>query len=116
VTSLNKGYLPPWVTLANGTDNTTISYPATGLLVLNTGKNAGLVSGYYFWNGVVWAMIATASGVFTRVNGTSSGNAGGGGVTETFNLNIPLNGGVTQQSVNITPKSLSFNTFIYLGY
>jgi hypothetical protein len=59
---------------------------------------------------------STASGVFTRVNGTSWGNASGGGVTETFNLSIPLNGGVTQQSINITPKSLSVNTFIYLGY
>lgn len=59
---------------------------------------------------------ASASGVFTRVNGSSWGNAGGGGGTETFNLSIPLNGGVTQQSVNITPKSLSVNTFIYLGY
>ena len=59
---------------------------------------------------------ASASGVFTRANGSSWGNAGGGGGTETFNLSIPLNGGVTQQSVNITPKSLSVNTFIYLGY
>jgi hypothetical protein len=59
---------------------------------------------------------ASASGVFTRVNGSSWGNAAGGGATETFNLSIPLNGGVTQQSVNITPKSLSVNTFIYLGY
>lgn len=59
---------------------------------------------------------ASASGVFTRVNGSSWGNASGGGNTETFNLNIPLNGGVTQQSVNITPKSLSVNTFIYLGF
>jgi hypothetical protein len=60
-------------------------------------------------------IIASASGVFSRVNGSSWGNAGGGGPTETFNLSIPLNGGVTQQNVNITPKSLSVNTFIYLG-
>jgi hypothetical protein len=60
--------------------------------------------------------IANASGVFSRVNGTSWGNASGGGVTESFNLNIPLNGGVTQQQINITPKSLSVNTFIYLGF
>ena len=58
---------------------------------------------------------STASGVFTRVNGTSSGNASGGGVTETFNLSIPLNGGVTQQSIDITPRRLIVNTFIYLG-
>jgi hypothetical protein len=61
-------------------------------------------------------IVASASGVFSRVNGSSWGNAGGGGSTETFNLSIPLNGGVTQQQLNITPKSLSVNTFIYLGY
>ena len=61
-------------------------------------------------------IIASASGVFSRVSGNSWGNASGGGSTETFNLNIPLNGGVTQQQINITPKSLSVNTFIYLGY
>ncbi len=60
-------------------------------------------------------IIAAASGVFSRVNGASWGNAGGGGNTETFNLSIPLNGGVTQQAINIAPKSLSVNTFIYLG-
>ncbi|MEN9655152.1 MAG: hypothetical protein RL311_60 [Bacteroidota bacterium] len=61
-------------------------------------------------------IVASASGVFSRVYGSSWGNAGGGGGTETFNLSIPLNGGVTQQQLNITPKSLSVNTFIYLGY
>ena len=58
---------------------------------------------------------SSASGVFSRVIGSSWGNANGGGNTETFNLSIKLNGGVTQQNVNITPKSLSVNTFIYLG-
>lgn len=59
---------------------------------------------------------SSASGVFTRYGGSSWGNAGGGGGTETFSLSIPLNGGVTQQTINITPKSLAVNTFIYLGY
>jgi hypothetical protein len=59
---------------------------------------------------------ASASGVFSRVNGTSSGNASGGGATNNLNLRIPLNGGVPQQVVNITPQSLSVNTFIYLGF
>lgn len=62
VTSTNKGFLPPRVTLTSGTDNTTIPSPATGLLVYNTGSNAGLVAGYYYWNGTSWATIATASG------------------------------------------------------
>ena len=62
------------------------------------------------------AVIASsATGVFTRTSGSSWGNAGGGGVTENFYLSIPLNGGVTQQSFDVTPRSLSINTFIYLG-
>ena len=62
VTSSNKGFLPPRVTLTSGTDNTTIPNPATGLLVYNTGSNVGLVAGYYYWNGSGWATIATATG------------------------------------------------------
>ena len=62
VYSDNKGFLPPRVTLTSTTDNTTIANPATGLLVYNTGNNAGLAAGYYFWNGGTWATIATAGG------------------------------------------------------
>jgi hypothetical protein len=62
VTSSNKGFLPPRVTLTSGSDNTTIPNPATGLLVYNTGNNVGLVAGYYYWNGSSWATIATATG------------------------------------------------------
>jgi hypothetical protein len=62
VYSDNKGFLPPRVTLISTTDNTTITNPATGLLVYNTGNNAGLAAGYYFWNGGTWATIATAGG------------------------------------------------------
>lgn len=62
VTSSNKGFLPPRVTLTSLTDNTTIPNPATGLLVYNTGNNVGLVAGYYYWNGSYWATIATATG------------------------------------------------------
>ena len=219
VSSNNKGFLPPRVTLTSATDNSTIPNPTRALLVYNTGGSPNLVAGYYYWNGSNWATIATAggntsnnfgdvktgfqatdhsgwiklngrlksslsstqqtqstalgigtnlpdasnaflvqngttigsvsgsnsitiaqnqlpnvtwtgsiidvahgaaiiaaaSGVFTRYNGSSWGNASGGGVTETFTLNIPLNGGVTQQAINTTPKSLSENSFIYLG-
>jgi len=62
VSSSNKGFLPPRVTLTSGTDNTTISNPAIGLLIYNTGNNAGLLAGYYFWNGSNWATIATSTG------------------------------------------------------
>lgn len=84
VNATNKGFLPPRVSLTSGTDNTTIPSPATGLLVYNTGNNAGLAAGYYYWNGGTWATIATAGGsgsvaaefgsafLSTNVNVTSS--------------------------------------------
>jgi hypothetical protein len=60
-------------------------------------------------------IVSSAAGLITNTPGSSWGNASGGGHTENFYLNIPLNGGVTQQALDITPKSLSVNTFIYLG-
>lgn len=91
VSASDKGFLPPRVTLTSGTDNTTISNPATGLLVYNTGYNSGLVAGYYYWNGSSWATIATASGsgVSTsilrgsRTSGQTSGLTNGGTVVFT---------------------------------
>ena len=62
ISSTNKGFLPPRLTLISSTDNTTIPNPAIGLLVFNTGNNVGLVAGYYYWNGTSWATIATATG------------------------------------------------------
>jgi hypothetical protein len=62
VSSNNKGFLPPRVTLTSSSDRSTISSPATGLLVYNTGNNNGLAAGYYYWNGAVWTTIATAGG------------------------------------------------------
>jgi hypothetical protein len=62
VSASNKGFLPPRVTLTGRTDNSTVTNPATGLLVYNTGSNPNLVAGYYYWNGSSWATIATATG------------------------------------------------------
>ena len=58
---------------------------------------------------------ASATGVFSRPSAGNMGNATGSGNTNNFTLSIPLNGGVTQQPLNITPQSLSVNMFIYLG-
>ena len=74
VYSTNKGFLPPRVTLTSATDATTIASPAEGLLVYNLGS-VGLQAGYYYWNGVSWATIATA---------TSAGN----GVTASNMVNL----------------------------
>lgn len=69
LTSSNKGLLIPRISLTSLTDATTISNPATSLLVYNT--NAALTggTGYYFNNGTTgspaWVklVIADASGV-----------------------------------------------------
>ncbi len=74
VYSTNKGFLPPRVTLTSATDAVTIASPAEGLLVYNLGS-VGLQAGYYYWNGVSWATIATA---------TSAGN----GVTASNMINL----------------------------
>ena len=60
VTSTNKGFLPPRVTLTSNTDVATIPSPAEGLLVYNLGS-VGLQAGYYYWNSANWATIATAT-------------------------------------------------------
>lgn len=44
----NKGLLIPRVSLTGPTDNTTISNPATSLLVYNTASAGGLTPGYYY--------------------------------------------------------------------
>ncbi|MBP5999743.1 MAG: hypothetical protein KA534_04755 [Sediminibacterium sp.] len=105
VSATNKGFLPPRVTLTSGTDNTTIANPATGLLVYNTGNNAGLVAGYYYWNGTSWATIATASGSGvsasilrgSRSSGQTTGIAAGGTVVFT-------------QVDNVAGQEMSLNT------
>lgn len=59
VFATDKGFLPPRVRLTSVSDASTISSPAVGLLVYNTGSN-GLQAGYYYWNGNSWSTIATS--------------------------------------------------------
>ena len=52
-----KGFLPPRVALTGTTDAATITSPATGLLIFNTGNVAGasgVTPGYYFYDGIKW--------------------------------------------------------------
>jgi len=55
VAATNKGFLPPRVTLSGTNDISTITSPATGLVVFNT-ATAGttpnnVLPGYYFYDG-----------------------------------------------------------------
>jgi hypothetical protein len=66
VSSTNKGFLPPRVTLTAATDVATFPGPAEELLVYNVGS-AGLQMGYHYCNKANWTTI---------VIGTSAGNSG----------------------------------------
>lgn len=61
VKSSSKGFLPPRIALTSVSDNSTISTPATGLLIFNT-ASAGttpynVTPGYYYWNGSNWVRL-----------------------------------------------------------
>ena len=100
--------------MQNGSTPGTVAGSNTKTIAQNQLPNVNYTG--WIYNVAHGAVIAaSASGVITNSPGSSWGNAGGGGYTENFYLNIPLNGGVTQQALDITPKSLSINTFIYLG-
>lgn len=58
ITSTNKGFLPPRISLTSTTDVSTVSSPATGLLIYNTSISGtfpnNISRGYYFFNGTKW--------------------------------------------------------------
>ena len=104
VAATNKGFLPPRVTLTSVTDNTTISNPATGLLIYNTGNNVGLAAGYYYWNGNAWATIATSGGSGSFAASYLRGS-------KTASQSMAVNDVVTFSQVdNSMGQSISLNT------
>jgi hypothetical protein len=100
VFSDNKGFLPPRVSIDSAKDITSIVNPAEGLLVYNTGT-VGLQAGYYYWNGLSWATIATAS---SAGNGVASSNlvklyqegysitSGSASSTDGYSFTVPVSG------------------------
>lgn len=56
LSSSNKGFLVPRVSLTELTDQTTIQSPAKGLLVFKSGST-GIPEGFYFWNGNQWEQL-----------------------------------------------------------
>ncbi len=61
VKSTSKGFLPPRVALTGTTDVSTISSPATGLLIYNTATASDVTPGYYYYNGSAWIKVGSAS-------------------------------------------------------
>ncbi|HNP33121.1 MAG TPA: hypothetical protein PKN96_07495 [Flavobacterium sp.] len=56
ITSTNSGLLIPRVALTGVSDTSTISSPATSLLVYNSGFAP---NGYYYFNGTIWVQLST---------------------------------------------------------
>ncbi|SEM25341.1 hypothetical protein SAMN05421856_1021, partial [Chryseobacterium taichungense] len=69
VASTNKGMLIPRVALMSSTDQTTISAPATGLMVYNTGASTLTYKGFVFWNGTEWRQIDNTTTLNPSITG-----------------------------------------------
>ncbi|HEX8507199.1 MAG TPA: hypothetical protein VF630_17680 [Hymenobacter sp.] len=79
VRAANKGLLIPQVTLSATTDGTTISTPATGLLVFN--RNAGLGGGVGFY----YNAGAPAAPNWTKLNTGAAAPGSGWGLSDNAN-------------------------------
>jgi hypothetical protein len=108
VYATDKGFLPPRVTLTSGSDVSTITSPATGLLIYNTGNNVALQAGYYYWNGTSWATIATALGASQN----TSGDIKSGIQTTDHNGWIKLDG---RPKINLTSSQQTRATALGIG-
>ena len=81
ITSTNKGFLPPRVTLTGTADVTTIANPATGLFIYNTAtagtSPSNVTPGLYYFDGSKWQRIINqqpdATIEFNQVTPTTAG-------------------------------------------
>ena len=98
VSSTNKGFLPPRVTLTSTTDIITIPNPATALLVYNTGSNVNLSAGYYYWNGTAWTKIGNSGSILASntVTISATGAAPTTG-TRTIDKTVAIDNGATRR-------------------
>ena len=82
INSSNSGLLIPRVALTSSTDGTTVSSPATSLMIYNTNTASGLTPGYYYNSGTgaspVWVRLLTGNSTVTSVTATSPVYSSGG--------------------------------------
>ncbi len=81
ITATNKGLLPPRVALTGTADVSTITSPATALLVYNTATAGSspnnVIPGYYYYNGTNWVnLITTATSGVPYSGATGTVNLG----------------------------------------
>ena len=127
VSSTNKGFLPPRVTLASSSDITTIPNPVTALLVYNTGNNVNLSAGYYYWNGTAWTKIGNSGSILASnevtISATGAAPTTGtrtidktfavdNGATKTITLKLSFVGSAVGSGDYLIslPEGITFNT------
>ena len=98
VSSTNKGFLPPRVTLTSTSDITTIPNPVTALLVYNTGTNANISAGYYYWDGTAWTKIGNNGSILASntvtISATTTAPTTG---TRTIDKTVAVDNGATRR-------------------
>jgi len=74
IDATDKGFLQPRVELTSTNDNTTISSPATGLMVYNTAtagsSTTAVTPGLYYHNGAAWQRVANQAEVAATSSAT----------------------------------------------
>lgn len=108
VTSSNKGFLPPLVALTGASDASTISSPATGLLVYCTGSG-GLTAGYYYWSGSAWVSLGTGNTSWLTTGNSGTNSASNFiGTTDNHPMVVKTNG-IVKLFVDSTTKNVGIN-------
>lgn len=94
----NKGLLIPNITLTGSSDNTTITSPASGLMIYNTATAGDVTPGYYYYNGTNWERLANGSFSFEN------------GITKTSSDAVRLGGTLlTDTKIDFDYYNLSFD-------
>ncbi len=89
ISSANKGLLIPRIALTGINDLTTISSPATGLLIYNTTTAGDIIPGFYFFNGANWSPVGEDA--YTFENGLTESGSHSVGLGGTLNSNTTIN-------------------------
>lgn len=107
IQSSNSGFLMPRVSLAGTDDISTISSPATGLMVYNTESVSDVTPGFYFYDGSDWERLNSTSEEFKSYGEIySSANQ----VLSTGINTVILNEINASQGVTVTGNSFSITT------
>jgi hypothetical protein len=117
INSVDKGVLMPRIALTSSTDITTITSPANGLMVYNTGTAGLSYAGYVYWNGSEWKSFDDKSVVNPTITSLTCSGASVfpsvfiSGTAYSGTLTVPYtggNGGRYNSTVPYTQNGLTF--------